>query len=262
MPNHVSHKISFSKECTNLQEALEAVRTVATNENEETNYFDFNKLIPEPEELAIIRYPHDLVSLVYYLTNRGTEKLSRVDLWRFNPSDITTDYDTALNSMREVMMQYDSFGRIKENPDQKYSHFFRLPDTLDELYQSGKAVISLRNNHKCKNWYDTHCKYWGTKWNSYSTFYDGEYLTFDTAWASPQPVIAEFARKFNLTMTVKAFDEGHNFWFIHNYENGELTEEYNDEEDDKNQLIFEIYGYDPEEEDEDEDEDEKEITVS
>lgn len=253
MPNHVSHKISFSKDCPNLQEALDAVKTVATNENEETNYFDLNKLIPEPEELGIIRYPHDLVSLVYYLTNRGKKKLSHVDLWRFNPTDNKVEYSEVMDSLREVMEQYDSYGRIKPEPNTKYSHFFKLPETLEELYQSGKAVISLRENHKCKNWYDTHCKYWGTKWNSYSTFYDGEFLIFDTAWSSPKPVIDEFARKFNLTMTVKAFDEGHNFWFIHEYDNGELTEQYESEEDDKNQLILEIYGYNPED-DEDEDE--------
>lgn len=247
MPNHVSHKISFSKDCLNLQEALDAVKTVATNEKEETNFFDLNKLIPEPEELGIICYPHDLVSLAYYLTDRGKKSLSQINIGEFNPKDDKAVYIKLIDSLRDVLDQYDSLGRIKPEPNSKYSHYFKLPDTLEELYQSGKAVISLREKYKCENWYDTHCKYWGTKWNSYNTYYNGEYLTFDTAWASPQPVLDEFARKFNLTMTVKAFDEGHNFWFIHEYENGELTEQYESELDDKKQLILEIYGYDPDE---------------
>lgn len=244
MPNHVSHKIEISPKCTNLAEALEAVTTLGQNEKEETNFFDFNKLIPEPEELSIICHPHAVVSLAYYLTERGTQTLSHVDLWRYDPSDFSkADYNQTMDSLREVMAQYDKYGRITENPDPKYHYYFALPETLDALYQSGKAVVSLRTKYKFKNWHDTHCTIWGTKWNSYSTARHDTGVVFDTAWSSPKPVINEFARKFNLTMTVKAFDEGHNFWLIHQYENGVITEVRDSLEEDKAELYFDIYGY-------------------
>lgn len=251
MPNHVSHRISFSKDCDNLAEALEAVKTINKENGQETNYFDLDKIIPEPEELKLICYPHDLISLAYYLTNRGINKLSRVDLWRYNPKDDVVNFDKTVEELGTVIQQYDDFGRIKDSVLPIYSNFFKLPDTLDELYQSGKAVVLLRDRHKFKNWYDAHCKIWGTKWNSYSTFYDERGLMFDTAWGSPTPVIMEFAKKFNLTMTVQAFDEGHNFWYIQEFENGVPTSIRSSLKEDKAEIYLEVYGI---ELDEDEDE--------
>lgn len=247
MPNHVSHKIIFSPECTNLTTALEAVRSMGNDEHEETNYFDLNKIIPEPEELSLICYPHDQVSLVYYLTDRGTKKLSYVDLWRYNTLDEKADYTQTMDTLHEVMAQYDEYGRIKESVNPKYTHVFALPETLDKLYQSGKAVVSLRTKHKFKGWHDCHRTLWGTKWNTYSSYLDDSGLFFATAWNTPRPAIVEFARKFNLTMTVMAFDEGHNFWLINEFVNGVLTEERHSLEEDKANLFYEIYGYSYEE---------------
>lgn len=39
------------------------------------------------------------------------------------------------------------------------------------------------------NWYDWNRENWGTKWNAYSIEREGNTITFDTAWASPTPVM-------------------------------------------------------------------------
>lgn len=60
------------------------------------------------------------------------------------------------------------------------------------------------------NWYDWNRENWGTKWNSYSTAQDGNTITFNTAWASPTPVMEklhEICRKYNVTCEIFYADE-------------------------------------------------------
>lgn len=66
----------------------------------------------------------------------------------------------------------------------------------------GNLGQSEREQYGSENWYDWSIAHWGTKWNSYGYHdytekdFDGATLTFDTAWSSPQPVIAALAAKY------------------------------------------------------------------
>lgn len=60
------------------------------------------------------------------------------------------------------------------------------------------------------NWYVWNRENWGTKWNAYSTERDGNRITFNTAWASPRPVIEklhEICVKYNVTCEIIYADE-------------------------------------------------------
>ena len=60
------------------------------------------------------------------------------------------------------------------------------------------------------NWYDWNNENWGTKWNAYSTEKDGNTLRFDTAWASPTPVMKklhEICAKYHVVCTITYADE-------------------------------------------------------
>ena len=62
-------------------------------------------------------------------------------------------------------------------------------------------------------WYEWHCHYWGTKWNSYEGEFYGESpdklrFSFLTAWSVPQPIFEELVRKFhNVKIKVEYADE-------------------------------------------------------
>lgn len=67
------------------------------------------------------------------------------------------------------------------------------------IYQGnlGKEEFS---KHGKDNWLDWNIAHWGTKWNSYgydeTKGFDGEQLTFKTAWSRPEPVIKTLASKY------------------------------------------------------------------
>lgn len=93
----------------------------------------------------------------------------------------------------------------------------------------GNLGPAERAQYGSDNWYDWSVANWGTKWNSYGYHdytekdFDGATLTFDTAWSSPQPVIAALAEKFpDLHFSHKWADEdfGYNVG-EKEYENGE-----------------------------------------
>lgn len=261
MANIVIHKIEISN-CPNLAEVLEAVTTPANDpETDDINFFDFNTIIPEPPELKIINAPHGAASLAYFLTDRATRPLSRINLNRYDPAVRgSSDYKTVLNDMREILTMYDEKGNVKETTDDRYTGHFALPPTLDALYESGKAITTLGDNHGFTNWFSTRMAIWGTRFNCLSSIRNENGVVFDTAWSSPRPVIDAFAEKFNLTMTVKIAEEGKFFWNVLNYENGELVEERDCEDADKYNLYLELFGYEIEEES-DEDEDENSVAV-
>jgi Ferredoxin-like domain in Api92-like protein len=77
------------------------------------------------------------------------------------------------------------------------------------------------------NWYDWHCKNWGTKWNACHATIEENKITFDTAWATPYPVIEKISEMFpEITITLKYADEdfGHNCGVLI-FEGGEVVEE-------------------------------------
>ena len=60
------------------------------------------------------------------------------------------------------------------------------------------------------NWYDWNRENWHTKWNAYYTAQDGNTITFDTAWASPVPVMEklhEICKKYDVGCEVFYADE-------------------------------------------------------
>ena len=63
---------------------------------------------------------------------------------------------------------------------------------------------------KADNWYDWSCMNWGTKWNAYGqAVLAPNQIRFDTAWASPVPVIAKLSTLFpKLTFEVEYDIEG------------------------------------------------------
>lgn len=107
----------------------------------------------------------------------------------------------------------------------------------------------------CDNWYDWAIRNWGTKWGAYDiTDWEGDTITFFTAWSVPEPVYEELSNLFpKAEFEVKYADEGGGWCGITIWQDGikNEVEEYTDyKSSDFKRLYEEITGM-SQEEDED-----------
>jgi hypothetical protein len=227
MPNHVTNKIEITS--ANAKEALEFMQSTERQ-------FDFNKIIPMPETLNVESGTITDATLAYALTDGLKSELTDEQVEKyFEDGWISTKAEDAKNSLNAAK-------RILEN-----SH-----STAENLMSLGKQIISNIDTYGFKTWYQWSIPNWGTKWNAYDIEVSENTVSFDTAWNSPKPVLAAWISKFNLDCVVKAFDEGHNFWFIKRYVNGVLIDTRDTLKEDCDSLCKELKGFDPSEEHEDE----------
>ncbi|NWK51863.1 hypothetical protein HYG89_04695 [Acinetobacter sp. SwsAc5] len=243
MPNHVTTSILVHS--PNFAEALAFMH--GTNENgETTSHFDLSKIVPEPVELDLISNAHAEISLAYYLTDRGQKDFDIVEYYKYQSKPhVQMGANEVMEKLHTELAKYDADGNSTEKLEPNPFFDLSLPKTLDDLYKSGEAIVKLTNEYGVSNWYDFHCKFWDTKWNTYDSFLasDNE-VRFDSAWSSPECIIDKWAKMFKLDMTVKAFDEGHCFWFVREYVKGELVESRDNDEADHAELCLDLKGYD------------------
>ena len=94
--------------------------------------------------------------------------------------------------------------------EDSYIDFNKIIPTPDYIYQ-GNLGEEERKLYGENNWYTWNCANWGTKWNAcYSYLADDDVLVFDTAWASPIPILeklAEICYEHNVSFIGKWADE-------------------------------------------------------
>lgn len=223
MPNHVTNKVEISS--TNAAEAIAFMKG-------DDRAFDFGKIIPMPESLNIGSGSLTDFALAYALANGEKSELSQEQIEKYF-EDGFFDSKSAL-AKRALERAYDYVGESQEK--------------RDELLKLGQTVISNVDTYGCKTWYEWSIQNWGTKWNAYDISVSDNVLEFDTAWASPTPVLEKWIAQFKLTCTVKAFDEGYNFWFVKIYADGALVRERGSHPEDRDALALELKGYSSDEE--------------
>ncbi|OTG58638.1 hypothetical protein B9T36_09790 [Acinetobacter sp. ANC 4204] len=226
MPNHVSNKIEITS--TNAADALNYMRA---NERE----FDFNKIIPMPESLNVESGSRTDAALAYALSEGFKSELTADQIEKY--------FEDGFFTTKEAVAQRDLATAQRLIDDNS--------ETAENLLKLGQQIISNVDTYGAKTWYQWAIPNWGTKWNAYDVKVEEAQVTFDTAWNSPLVVLDAWISQFKLSCTVKAFDEGHNFWFIRTYKDGVLESERDTLKEDCNSLCKELKGYDPSEEDED-----------
>jgi hypothetical protein len=166
MPNWVTARITLNGSDENVKKVLDFIRT--EDENGEVNLFDFNKVIPMPEELNIESGSAGDWGMRYLLLN-AKFKLE----W-------TDDDKDFIKSMEK---------RKAENEDD----FNRMIDL-------GKKYLMNIAKYGYKDWYDwrtaSNGNGWGTKWEPVDVEVDGNIIRFDTAWSFPHPVIKKLSEMF------------------------------------------------------------------
>lgn len=104
--------------------------------------------------------------------------------------------------------------------------FNKILPPPDTIYQGSLGKDEFSRYGK-DNWRDWNIVHWGTKWNSYgydeTKEFDGEQVTFKTAWSCPEPVIKTLAVKYpKLSFELQWADEDFGYNVGHKkYANGE-----------------------------------------
>jgi hypothetical protein len=215
MPNYVKNQIEVIGDRKQIDELLK-------NVSSKDRCFDFEKISPMPESL-------------------------RID------SGSTNDRNYAIFLYEEKiddspLKGYLSYPWVKKEGittlEEVYEYFkTKAPD--GQIYNRNIAKQMHENIQKygAKDWYDWSCNNWGTKWNASDSTIDENIITFETAWATPVPIIEKLSIDYpNLEFVVSYADEdiGSNCG-IYKMKNGNIIS------DEKGDIVFacEMWGYDP-----------------
>lgn len=140
--------------------------------------FNFQKIIPMPEELHIVSGTVSDLAVKYYQDKTAFEK-------------------------DEVYMERcKNMGIVKGERSEDISYLFKgdeSPLTMGDLYELGSIIESNKAKYGAPDWYEWSCKNWGTKWNAGDVTKDdienGFSYEFDTAWCMPKGIFIEIAKR-------------------------------------------------------------------
>lgn len=166
MPNWVRTRLTFNGDQNRVAEIKELVKTTGKNaQGKYTNEFDFNKVIPMPEELNIPSSSSGDLGMRYLLLNA-----KHPILW-------TEDDRSFMESMKKVK---------EENPDR-----------FNADIELGKKYLSNIANYGYKDWYEWSCNNWGTKWNASEVEWIADNcVEFETAWSFCFPIVKKLSEMF------------------------------------------------------------------
>lgn len=204
MPNWVENVLSITKGDPAV--VWDAIRNHDRLQNPgypdyDDSAFDFNRLLPMPEEL------HNCGPI-------GTMSGIADDLLADNGIGDYAKYqwvkDAGITTVEQLCAHW------------KYDY--------NEVVALGKLRQENREKYGDPDWYDWHTTNWGTKWNacyvhfSYKPEHKDTVLVFDTAWAPPVPIFEALAEKFPEHEIVIHSDEyGNHLHATFHIKNGEVT---------------------------------------
>lgn len=173
MPNWVRTRLTFNGEQNRVAEIKELVKTTGKNaQGKYTNEFDFNKVIPMPEELNIPSSSSGDLGMRYLLLNA-----KHPILW-------TEDDRSFMESMKKVK---------EENPDR-----------FNADIELGKKYLSNIAKYGHKDWYSWRIEHYGTKWGASEVeWISDNCVEFETAWSFCFPIVKKLSEMFP-TLTIEA----------------------------------------------------------
>jgi len=197
MPNWVSNKLVISGE--NSEEIVKSLLT-KDDEGDELN-FDFNKIIPMPDELHIISGTVTDRAVALYLTsiNPSVRYYGKV-----TDKMILGRYLELLEKLKAKGKNLNAFDIM--TPAEKIAEYeksvvgedenFNAGKTVEEAITYGKRAVDNIIKYGHMNWYDWSVANWGTKWNASSTNITGSTIEFETAWSDVSDLMCKLSEKY------------------------------------------------------------------
>ena len=166
MPNWVRTRLTFNGEKNRVAEIKELVKTTGKDdEGRNDNEFDFNKVVPMPEELDIASSLSGECGM-RYLILKDKHLLS----W--------TDDDRSFMERMEKQKE-------------------KNPNRFNEDIKLGKKYLRNISKYGYKDWYNFRCDKWGTKWNSSEAEWIADNcVEFETAWSFCFPIVKKLSEMF------------------------------------------------------------------
>jgi len=181
-----------------IQVDADTLEVVEEDQKEIEYEFDFNKLIPRPEDLNIESDGLSMLLENDYMMSHSlkdwVQTASQAELNSLTPSNLKEKFQAIPVDDRVQKM-------LEEYPQSRYENFIK---SLKNYRKYGHAT-----------WYDWSRQNWGTKWNYYqfAKVNDNEFY-FQTAWSHCTPVMIALSKKFPpILFDVRYADEdkGYNF---------------------------------------------------
>ena len=216
MPNWCFNHLTIID--TDKGEKPEEILARITNKNDKgERYFDFNTIIPMPEELNIVS---------------GSETIKALRWFMFAHRQIIT--------REEKEKVFDCIGswereQIREDTEETIQNLidthtdFEKPEKWKEFKDYGERIFNNIMKYDCPTWYEWCIKNWGTKWSSDSTRIDDSeddiVIDFDTAWSPPIPVLVALSKKYpNNVFHFECEEESDMETAVCEFINGEIIE--------------------------------------
>ena len=214
MPNHVTNRIAFYGNQSDIDKILEYIKG-------EDTCIDFSKIIPMPKSLMLPSSSDTDIAIQYALSKKGYSESIRIKkIMSETPCSFYKNYynkvyfhrpfGESADVMQERARQFEQRLRNKEKDMFDSTDYEGLG--IGNFEDLGNAYINNIINYGCTDWYDWSYEHWGTKWNAYSVELDEEAHTilFDTAWSCPLPVLTELSKlcyKYNVAFIGEWADE-------------------------------------------------------
>lgn len=176
MPNHVTNCLIIGGVS---EDRLKEIRTAIAGVDKESGKvepLDFNKIIPMPPELMITSGGYTDYGLVV----QHPEMAGSPHVW--------------VKTLAEAEERL-----AKASPEDK-----------ENALKEGEQAYQNIKKYGCKDWYNWSIANWGTKWGAYGfqQVANDKEIIFDTAWATPYPVIQKMSEMFpDATFSVTYADE-------------------------------------------------------
>jgi len=199
MPNFVMTEVDF---CGTSSELFEQIKTDIGDSDQ---LFDFNRLIPMPEQLfhvddctktrdALLMYK--LAQVDDRIEERIDEAQTKQLAWWLNWKNLETF----------------SRGTLEE---------FLQSKTGQELYEIGRKANANIENYGAMTWRDWQVQHWGVQGNASQVTLEGRVFRFQTPWDSPTPLARQLAERYPACSFRWEFvDEGENFGGYISYVDG------------------------------------------
>ena len=167
MPNWVRTRLTFNGEQSRIDELKAFVKSETKDESGKlhTDLFDFNKIVPMPEELDIPSSSSGEWGMRYLL----------------------------LNAKHSFLWTEDDRSFMERMKKQKVSD----PDRFNEDIELGKKYLSNIVKYGHKDWYSWRIEHYGTKWGACEIeWVNDDQVEFDTAWSFCFPIVQKLSEMF------------------------------------------------------------------
>lgn len=193
MPNWVANKLTIEGE--NSEEVLNSLLSEDKEEKGKL-YFDFNKIIPMPEELNIISGTITDQCMALYLTSinpniyyYGKDKVRADEYLKITQKICKDNTFNPINFMLPVekIGEYEKLVFSHEEEGQKFDR--------EKALAYGKQAVDNVMKYDATSWYEWQIKEWNCKWGACNSIIDGTNIWFDTAWSDVRFLIGKLSLK-------------------------------------------------------------------